>query len=293
VDDGSGLPCASASDTLNVSLSRQPTAVAGEDVLTDVGSSVSFDGSASHSEDNANLDYLWDFGDGSQERGVKVTHAYKKGGKYLVLLSVSDGKGKPCSTDTDSLNVRVNTQPSVSLDKVRTVCQNTDVLFDASGSSDADGNALKYTWDFGDGTVLEGPSRMTHAYREGGEYTVTVTVDDQVGTAASGATQSIKVRVNRPPIADAGPNLVCCINKVSEFDASASSDPDQDALTYLWDFGDGTTAKGKHVSHKYTKMGKYKVVLTVKDDSGTACDSAVDSFEAMVSDKPVSIMEVR
>lgn len=288
------MPCATSSDSITVTLNKQPAAVAGEDVLTDVASEISFDGSRSSSEDNVDLEYTWDFGDGTpKERGARVTHAYNKGGRYVVLLTVDDGKGKKCSSATDSLNVNVNTQPDAKLGAVKTVCVNSEVFFDASASRDPDENPLKYTWDFGDWTVVEGSSKTSHIYKEGGEYAVTVTVDDGVGTPSSKDSESIKVRVNRLPVADAGPNLVCCVNKVSEFDASASYDPDGNTLTYIWDFGDGTSARGKKTSHKYTKIGKYKVVLTVKDDSGTTCDTAVDSFEASVSDKPVSIMEVR
>ncbi len=49
------------------------------------------------------------------------------------------------------------------------------------------------------------------------------------------------------------------------FDASASSDPDKDALTYVWDFGDGQTGSGATVTHTYASAGKYNVALTVWD----------------------------
>lgn len=54
------------------------------------------------------------------------------------------------------------------------------VTFDASGSTDADGDSLTYTWDLGDGTTAEGQT-VTHAYADAGRYTVTLTVDDGAG----------------------------------------------------------------------------------------------------------------
>ncbi|MFH0913608.1 MAG: PKD domain-containing protein, partial [Candidatus Omnitrophota bacterium] len=206
---------------------------------------------------------------------------------------VDDGKGKRCSAAIDKFVADVNTKPVAQLADIRAVCVNTEVNFDASGSSDADGNALKYAWDFGDGKTMEGPAKVSHTYKTGGEYNVSVTVDDQTKTPCSKDTKSINLRVNRPPVADAGPNLVCCVGTESKFDGSSSSDPDGDLLSYAWNLGDGNSATGQKIKYIYTKPGKYTITLTVKDNSGTSCDTATDSFEATVSDKPVSVMDIK
>ena len=54
------------------------------------------------------------------------------------------------------------------------------------------------------------------------------------------------------------------------FDASGSSDPDGDALTYEWDLdGDGTfDAEGVEAAHTYTELGLYTARLRVTDESG-------------------------
>ena len=49
------------------------------------------------------------------------------------------------------------------------------------------------------------------------------------------------------------------------FDGSPSSDQDQDALSYQWDFGDGTSASGVVVTHSYGLPGTYTALLTVSD----------------------------
>jgi DNA/RNA endonuclease G (NUC1) len=51
---------------------------------------------------------------------------------------------------------------------------------------------------------------------------------------------------------------------------AASSDPDRDALTYLWSFGDGTTDIGATVSHTYAQDGSFNVRLIVRDPRGLA-----------------------
>ena len=55
--------------------------------------------------------------------------------------------------------------------------QNAPVTFDAGGSSDPDGEALSYAWDFGDGATATGPAPQ-HVFAIPGRYTVRVTVTD-------------------------------------------------------------------------------------------------------------------
>lgn len=47
--------------------------------------------------------------------------------------------------------------------------------------------------------------------------------------------------------------------------AAGSTDPDGDALTYQWVFGDGATGTGVEVSHTYTQDGVFSVRLIVTD----------------------------
>ena len=72
---------------------------------------------------------------------------------------------------------------------------------------------------------------------------------------------------NKAPVASFTANSTMILhNKNVNLDASASHDPDKkDKLTYVWNFGDGTTASTVTVSHKYTKDGVYTVKLTVSD----------------------------
>ena len=53
-------------------------------------------------------------------------------------------------------------------------------------------------------------------------------------------------------------------------------------LTYLWDFGDGTTSNQPFPSHTYATPGRYAVCLTVSDGAGCSfsfCDSSFYAFK--------------
>lgn len=65
------------------------------------------------------------------------------------------------------------------------------------------------------------------------------------------------------------------VNKSISFDAKASFDPNGEALTYAWDFGDSTTATGITVSHTYHTTGNHTLTLTVTSSTGKRTISKV------------------
>ena len=77
-----------------------------------------------------------------------------------------------------------------------------------------------------------------------------------------------------------------------KFDGSASSDPDAgDTLTYIWDFGDGTTpteTTAASVTHVYASPGTFTATLTVRDNPGAT--SAPATLEIHVG-SPLSLPE--
>jgi PKD repeat protein len=73
-----------------------------------------------------------------------------------------------------------------------------------------------------------------------------------------------------------------------KFNGMESSDPDEDTLTFAWDFGDGTKSTSVNPSKAFTKAGTYSVVLKVNDGEYTvAATPIVISVSDAASDAAV------
>jgi len=81
-------------------------ASAGKDRNVVVGRTVLFDASATTINQERELEYLWDFGDGYFERGIDATHAYNSSGTYRVTLTVT-AFDDPSVAGTDEIIVSV------------------------------------------------------------------------------------------------------------------------------------------------------------------------------------------
>jgi len=74
----------------------------------------------------------------------------------------------------------------------------------------------------------------------------------------------------KPPVAAVNGPFTSQEGSSVSMSGAGSSDPDGDALTYLWSFGDGTTSSGATVSHTYAQDGSFNVRLIVRDPRGLA-----------------------
>jgi PKD repeat protein len=177
-------------------------------------------------------------------------------------------KRVPASWYWRETGTSLDTVPKAILEAPAKAVTGGPVPFDASASSDPDGDPVVARWDFGDGHTATG-LKVTHTYTKPGDYTVTLGVQAHRGNEVR-ATSAVNVAAssNHPPVAS------FTINKESsptafhlEADASASSDPDGDAVTYSWDFGDGSKATGQKIQ-RLMGGGSWVVTLTVDDGRG-------------------------
>ncbi|MDX2503628.1 MAG: PKD domain-containing protein [Gammaproteobacteria bacterium] len=167
-------------------------------------------------------------------------------------------------------------------------CIELTCSLDGSLSSDQDGSIVSYEWSLGDGTIASGQA-IQYTYAADGLYTIALTVTDDAG-ATDTIQQTVSVAAatstNQAPMASF---TFVCTDLNCDFDAAASSDVDGTIVSYLWDFGDGSTASSSVANHSYAADGSYTVTLTVTDDAGaTGTLQQIVTVATTVNQNPIA-----
>jgi len=231
---------------------------------------VSFDGGGSTDSDGSIASYAWSFGDGGTATGKSATHTYATAGTYTVTLQVTDNLG---ATGTASVTIAVN-----------------------NGSGQGTGNhQFSFTWEYNSAATVKGfriyqnaalicqtndpAARQLTCLADlttlPATYTVTaVNADDSETDPSNGVTytgsntdqgQELKAIIAADVVSGEVPLSV-------SFDGASSTG---NVTSYLWDFGDESTASTPSASHTYTAAGMYTAKLTVADNAGTSDTASV------------------
>jgi len=182
-------------------------------------------------------------------------------GKHVITYqSLPDRFG--CSgIDTININVLQPPLPVAGFKPDTTGCTPLSVQFrnmSARGES--------YLWDFGDKTYSS-EKNPVHIYYVPGNYIVTLTVTNYSGES----TFKGLIRVYQNPTAsfNAYPSEVIYNSQVVVFQNYSMY-----GVSWLWNFGDGSTSVEENPWHKYEADGRYDVSLIV-----TSKDGCTDSAE--------------
>ena len=240
---------------------------------------VRFDGSASSDPLGEELTFRWDFGDGSTAAGAGATHQYTGRGSFVATLTVTTASGRSASTSVtvtvdDNEPVAVIASPASGTK----VTRGKKVSFSSAGSGDPvdapyGGKLVAYAWDFGDGTssAEANPQKAYTTLSPPAGYTVRLTVTDDAGRTATA--QVVVVVENRAPTVSltASPSSGPTPLSVT-FSAAVVDEPDMaspPALTWSWDFGNGTTSSSASPGAVvYSAAGTYTARGTITAAAG-------------------------
>lgn len=260
-----------ANQTLTASFTANPQS--GEAPLK-----VDFDASTSVDPDATIARYEWDFnndGDFSDAAGVKTTNTFEKIGIYKVSLRIVSTTGRYNIGNKEiKVDESQNPKPVITIeDEPDHLVAGFNYLFKADGSTSPSGNISKYEWDFGDGTRTEKTKSVSHGFINEGTFEISLKVTDETGkegelkkTVTVGSPKGTpKAVINSDPIkGDLGIEGKAPLTV--KFDASLSTDSDNNIVDYEWVFGDGTSnGVGETVTHVFVNAGTYIVKLSALD----------------------------
>lgn len=210
-----------------------------------------------------------DFGDGSAASGPIATHLYVTPGTYTVTATVKDTYGAS-ATATQPVNV-INQPPiaQLSLSATTGIAGLSSFTASTAASSDPDGTIASSAINFGDGTVVSGPT-ASHFYTNAGTYTVTATVTDNLN-ATSSKTQTVTVSANVAPVVQlsAPQTAVAGVTNVSVSTAGSTA-PNGSITSTIISFGDGFSASSATANHQYAAAGSYTISAKVTDNFGVS-----------------------
>ena len=148
------------------------------------------------------------------------------------------------------------------------------ITFDGSNSYDRDGRIITWHWSYGDGSSGTGET-ITHSYNQTGNYTVTLTVTDNMFATDVYTTTAHIARGNNPPSTPtiSGPTFGHA-NLMYEY-LFVAIDIDNDTLRYIIDWNDeqsDTTiffASGRQISttHLWETYGFYTLQVYTQDQN--------------------------
>ena len=207
---------------------------------------------------HADLQYFWDFGDGTSSNKALPTKTYLQPGVYDVTLVVSTPEG--CA-DTLTMAELIQVQGPTgefSFDP-QVGCPGLEVNFLATSSDSVD-----FEWVFGDGLTGEG-TQVQHTYHQPGVYSPTLVVVDNRGCRVYHVSADPLVIHPAPVAAFTADTLHCDSAQVTFADQSTGANR---VLNWQWDFGQGETRTAQHSTATFTRPGSYDVTLVVKDEKG-------------------------
>jgi gliding motility-associated-like protein len=190
--------------------------------------------------------------------------SYASPGTYTISLTAQNTVAGCMDNTSVSIDVLPIPVPNLTAD-LTSGCAPLNVSFSSTGDSGS-----TYSWDFGDGQTspLENPS---HTYTTDGSFTVTLSVTDANGCTGVFSMPNY-INTQAPTGTITADTMSGCAPLTVQLASNVTS-PLDPIVSWVWDFGDGTTYTGEFPpSHVYA-VGSFDVTLTVTTAGG--CSSTV------------------
>ncbi len=232
-----------------------------------------------------NIEYIWDFGDGSRDR-VSVsssTHSYASTGTFIVKL---EGKNQYGCSGSNTEDITVIGSPRIEKQPVgKVVCEGSEYTLSAD-INNGGSTSLSYQW-FLNGSAISGSNSSTYRIptmnaSDEGLYTLKVM---NTGCTAEIQTTPVTVSYQALPRANFTVNAQTFNSNDRRFEACinnatfnfTNTTPLVNGVTYLWNVSDGTTSNSQNLVHQFKAAGSYSVTLTATAGGCSSKKSLTDN----------------
>ncbi len=207
--------------------------------------------------------WKWDLGNGVTSSLQNPITTYFDPGEYKVVLRIQGATGSDSVVKEKFIVVYENPQAQFSVSNT-TGCFPLEVSFFENSNA---GNATitDYLWDMGDGNIST-EAAPVHIYTGAGLFDITLQVKNSNGCSNT-ITKSDLIKIDNGVIADFEITSMDVCKSPAQLTFKNKS-TGAGNITYLWDYGDGSTSTNFAPFHKYTQSGTYTIVLTAKTDAG-------------------------
>uniref|UniRef100_UPI002495836B Ig-like domain-containing protein n=1 Tax=Cellulophaga baltica TaxID=76594 RepID=UPI002495836B len=199
-------------------------------------------------------------------------------GNDQVTYTINDGNG---GTDSGVITISVSApanQPPVAQNFDVDANANTDAMFslipfisdDETDITNLIINIISFPYNGQAAYAGQLNIMYTPQMQWVGEDEIVYEIIDEGGLSDTGIISISVIGINQNrPVAVATSNVNSGVGPLEvQFTGSASFDSDpEDTISYLWNFGDGTSSIEADPLHTFTSIGPYNVTLTVTDDS--------------------------
>ena len=244
----------------------RPTANAGVNQNVKTSTAVGLDGSLSADANLDDLVYKWEMISKPEDSNailsgnadVNPSFTTDVDGAYVFQLIVSDYEFE---SEADYVTVQAETNNSI---PTAVISSKTDVItlfevtLNGSSSSDPDKDHLIYIWHIistppESEASLSNPSVVNPFFTadKDGEYVIQLVVNDGITNSEAVKVTIAATTENGAPTAIAGSNQNVKTGSTVIVDASTSSDPNNDELTYSWIIASKPTASASSLSDSY------------------------------------------
>lgn len=207
--------------------------------------------------------WRWELGNGTISFLQNPSVTYFNPGQYNIKLVVQNASGR--DSIIKSQYIKIYAEPTIDFSAASTTgCYPLKVQF-IDKSNPGTGSIISWQWDFGDGTIGN-TQNPNHIYTSSGNYNVTLKVINSSGCFKSFTrTQFIQITEGvDAAFSNSSPNSCTPPVNINFLNLSTGTG----VLSYLWNFGDGSTSSQLNPSHNFNNPGSYTIQLITKNING-------------------------